>query len=103
MLARHWRGWTAVEDATAYENLLRNKVLPELSKIKGYQGGYVLRSDRPEAVEFVVINLFESLDAVKRFAGSDYETAVFEPEAKRLLCRIEPFAHHYDVRVVQQA
>ena len=101
MVARHWRGWTTIEDAAAYENLLKNNVLPELRKIEGYRGGYILRSDRLEEVEFVVINLFESLEAVKRFAGSDYETPVFEPEAKRLLCRIEPLANHYDVRAVQ--
>jgi hypothetical protein len=101
MIARHWRGWTSVQDAIAYENLLRGKVLPELRKIEGYRGGYVLRLDGSEEVEFVVVNLFESLEAVKRFAGPNYEIPVFEPEAKKLLCRIEPIANHYDVRVVQ--
>jgi heme-degrading monooxygenase HmoA len=101
MIARHWRGWTLVKDATAYENLLKDKVLPELKKIEGYRGGHVLRQDGPAEVEFVVVNLFESLEAVKRFAGPDYKTAVFEPEAKRLLCRIEPVANHYEVRVIQ--
>ena len=81
MIARHWRGWTAVQDATAYENLLKGKVLPELRKIEGYRGGYVLRLDGPEEVEFVVVNLFESLEAVKRFAGPDYKTPVFEEAA----------------------
>jgi heme-degrading monooxygenase HmoA len=76
-------------------------VLPELRKIEGYKGGYVLRMDGAEEIEFVVVNLFESLEAVKRFAGSDYRTPVFEPEAKKLLCRIEPFANHYEVRAVQ--
>jgi hypothetical protein len=47
------------------------------------------------------VNLFESLEAVKRFAGPDYEIPVFEPEATKLLCRIEPIANHYDVRAVQ--
>jgi heme-degrading monooxygenase HmoA len=90
-----------VQDAIAYENLLREKVLPELRKIEGYRGGYVLRLDGSEEVEFVVVNLFESLEAVKRFAGPNYKIAVFEPEAKKLLCRIEPIANHYDVRAVQ--
>jgi hypothetical protein len=101
MIARHWRGWTSVQDATAYENLLKNKVLPELRKIEGYKGGYVLRLDGSEEIEFVVVNLFESLEAVKRFAGPDYKTPVFEPEAKKLLCRIESVANHYDVCAVQ--
>jgi hypothetical protein len=60
-----------------------------------------LRQDGSEEVEFAVVNLFESLEAVKRFAGPDYEIPVFEPEAKKLLCRIEPIANHYDVRAVQ--
>jgi hypothetical protein len=99
MIARHWRGWTDVQNADAYENLLRNTVLPALKGIEGYRGGYVLRSDGPREVEFVVVNLFDSIEAVKRFAGPDYTVAVFEPEARMLLSRIEPVAMHYDVRV----
>ena len=99
MIARHWRGWTEVRNADAYEHLLANTVLPSLKGIEGYRGGYVLRNDGPFETEFVVVNLFESLDAVKRFAGEDYTVAIFEPEAKRLLSRIEPVATHYDVRV----
>jgi hypothetical protein len=59
----------------------------------------VLRRDSGDEVEFVVVNLFDSLDAVRAFAGPDYETAVFEPEARRLLARAEPRAIHYEVRV----
>jgi len=59
----------------------------------------VLRRDSAHEVEFVVVNLFESLEAVRRFAGPDYSIAVFEPEARALLSRIEPMAVHYEVRV----
>lgn len=99
MIARHWRGWTKVENAEAYETLLKQTVLPGLAAIEGYRGGYVLRKDGPEEAEFVVVNFFDSLDAVKRFAGPDYAVAVFEPEARKLLSRIEPTATHYEVRV----
>ena len=99
MIARHWRGWTKVHDAEAYESLLKDKVLPSLKSIAGYRGGYVLRSDGPEESEFVVVNLFDSLEAVRSFAGPDYTVAVFEPEARRLLNRVEPTAMHYEVRV----
>jgi heme-degrading monooxygenase HmoA len=98
MIARHWRGWTAPQDADAYENLLKDTVLPGLRDIPGYRGGYVFRSDGPAEIEFVVVNFFDSLEAVKRFAGPDYRIAVFEPEARRLLSRIEPVASHYEVR-----
>jgi heme-degrading monooxygenase HmoA len=97
MIARHWRGWTRQQDAAAYEALLREKVLPGLKGIAGYRGGYVLRSDDGNEVEFVVVNLFDSLDSVRRFAGEDYSIAIFEPEARSLLSRIEPLAKHYEV------
>jgi len=99
MIARHWRGWTTPENAAAYENLLSEKVLPSLRGIEGYRGGYVLRHDTPQESEFVVVNLFESMEAVKRFAGPEYSVPVFEPEALRLLARVEPVARHYEVRV----
>jgi len=99
MIARHWRGWTRVGDAQAYETLLKDKVLPSLKKIPGYRGGYVLRSDGRDQAEFVVVNLFDSIEAVKKFAGRNYKVPVFEPEARRLLCNFEPVAKHYEVRV----
>ena len=98
MIARHWRGWTKPEDADAYETLLRATVLPHIRQVEGHCGMYILRSDGPEESEFVVINFFTSFEAVKRFAGPDYQTAVFEPEARRLLSRIDPIAMHYEVR-----
>jgi heme-degrading monooxygenase HmoA len=98
MIARHWRGWTTPQNADAYEALLSGKVLPDLRGIQGYCGGYVFRSDGPAESEFVVIKLFDSLEAVKAFAGADYSTPVFEPEARALLSRIDPLARHYEVR-----
>jgi hypothetical protein len=100
MIARHWRGCTSVENAEAYESLLRTKVLPGLQLVEGYRGGYVLRRDLADGrgVEFVVINLFDSLESVRRFAGPDYAVAVFEPEAKVLLKQADPTAAHFEVR-----
>jgi hypothetical protein len=98
MIARHWRGWTKLSDADADEALLRDKVLPSLRRIDGYQGGQVLRADGDDESEFVVINFFDSLDAVKAFAGPDYSTPIFEPAARVLLSRRETIAHHYELR-----
>ncbi len=98
MIARHGRGWTEPQKADEYENFLKQKILPGLRNIQGYQGGYVLRSDGSEEVEFVVVNFFDSLEAVKRFAGPQYMVPVFEPEARILLSKVEPVARHYEVR-----
>jgi len=59
-------------------------VLPGLRGIEGYRGGYVLRSDGSAESEFIVINLFDSIESVKAFAGADYSTPVFEPETRAL-------------------
>ena len=99
MIARHWRGWTKPETADVYEQLLKQNILPGIGKIEGHRGAWILRQDGPEESEFVVINFFNSLDAVRRFAGENYTVAVFEPEARALLSRIETVANHYQVRL----
>ena len=98
MIARYFRGWTKLSNADAYENLLKEKVLPGLRNISGYKGGYILRRNVPDEVEFVVINLFDSIEAVQAFAGSDYSAAKFEPEARELLAKVKPLALHYEIR-----
>jgi heme-degrading monooxygenase HmoA len=98
MIARVWRGWTKSEDADAYEKLLREVIYPGLQKIKGYCGGYIFRQNTAGETEFVTVNLFESLEAVKAFAGPHYEAPVFEPETRRLLSKVEPTARHYEVK-----
>ena len=98
MIARLWRGWASIENADAYEKLLREQVLPGLRQIDGYRGGYILRQEGNDEVEFVVMNLFESLEAVRAFAGPDYTVPIFEPEARQLLSKVEPLARHYEVK-----
>jgi len=98
MIARHWRGWTLPHNADAYEALLKRQVLPALKAVPGYRGGFVLRNDGDDEAEFIVINLFDTLDAVRLFAGPNYATPVFEPEARLLLSRVEPIARHYTVK-----
>ncbi len=99
MIARLWKGWTSHENADRYERFVREEVIPDVAKIDGYRGGYVLRNERDDEVEFAVMLLFESLDAVKAFAGPDYTVPVIEPEARQLLARSEPIAHHFEVKL----
>ena len=100
MIARVWRGWTATaDDADAYERLLAEEVLPPLLRLEGFLGADVHRRDDGDEVEFLVVTRFESIEAVRRFAGPDYETPVIEPAARRLLVRTEPQARHYETVV----
>ena len=99
MISRIWHGWTTSADADAYEQLLRSEILPGIGRLDGFLGAYVLRRDAGGEVEFVTITQFESLDAVRAFAGDDYETAVIVPEARRLLARFDERSAHYDTVV----
>ena len=97
MIARLWHGWTTRENAAAYETLLRTKILPGIHRVEGYQGAYLMRRDVPGGVEVVTLTLFASMDAVRAFAGADYEVAVVPAEARPLLVRFDQRSLHYDV------
>ena len=98
MITRIWHGWTTPENADAYEELLRSEILVGIAnrQIEGYRGIHLLRRDVPEGVEFVTMMWFDSLDAVRTFAGEDYETAVVPPKARQLLARFDARSQHYE-------
>jgi heme-degrading monooxygenase HmoA len=97
MIGRIWHGWASPDKADAYEELLRTHVLPGIDRIPGYRGATVLRLDGGDEVEFVTLTFFESLDAIRVFAGEDYEAAVVPPDARALLTRFDERSRHYDV------
>jgi heme-degrading monooxygenase HmoA len=99
MIARHWRGWTTTDQADAYETLLRTTIFPKIQRITGAHGGYVLRRDTDDGVEFVTVTLFDSMAAIHQFAGADADIAVVPPEARQLLTRFDDRAVHYDIVV----
>ena len=99
MIGRVWHGWTAPQNADAYEQLLRREVLPGIGRIDGFGGAEVLRRDAGDEIEFVTITFFESLEAVRAFAGQDYEVAVVPPEAQRLLTHYDTRSAHYELRL----
>jgi heme-degrading monooxygenase HmoA len=102
MIARMWHGWTKPQNADAYEELLRNEMFPSMRRIQGFEGGYLLRRVAGGEVEFVTVTLFTSLDAVRRFAGNNYETAVLHPQAAGLLSRYDVKSVHYEIRVTPE-
>ena len=97
MISRIWHGWTSKGNADAYENLLTTKVLPGIHRVAGYKGAYLLRREAGAETEFVTVTLFESMEAVRAFAGADYEVAVVPPEARALLAHFEERSKHYDI------
>ena len=97
MIARTWRGATEPANADAYILHLRDRTLPLLTDIPGYRGAYVLRHTSGSRVEFTVVTLWDSLSAIRAFAGADAGAAVVPPEARALLASYDDRAVHWDV------
>lgn len=97
MIARVWHGYTKVENADDYERLLETEILPGIES--EHRGGvHLLRRDLADAVEFITICYFDSLDEVKQFAGEDYEQCVVPPRARALLERFDERSQHYEIK-----
>jgi len=105
MIGRIWHGWTTPENADAYESLLKSEIFQGIHdrQIAGYRGIHLLRHSLENEVEFVTIMWFESTEAVRAFAGEDYEAAVVPPKARALLSRFDARSQHYEVKVEMKA
>ena len=104
MICRIWHGWTAPQNADAYEQLLREEVFKGIHAraIRGFRGIELLRREAGRAgaeTEFVTLMWFDALDAVREFAGPEYERAVVPPAARALLSRFDERSAHFEVRV----
>jgi antibiotic biosynthesis monooxygenase (ABM) superfamily enzyme len=101
MISRIWHGWTTPGNADTYEALLREEIFVGIQNrhIPGFQGIQLLRRQVGEEVEFVTIMRFDSLDAVRAFAGEDYEAAVVPEKARAVLSHFDARSQHYELRV----
>jgi heme-degrading monooxygenase HmoA len=91
-----WRGWAPADRAGEYERHYRYEVLPVLGGVAGFEGARLLRRTHGDETEFVSLTFFDDLDAVRAFAGPDYETAVVADEAREVLVRFDDHVGHYD-------
>jgi hypothetical protein len=100
MITRIWHGYTTFENADPYENLLKTEIFTGISSrnIAGYKGIQLLRRSLDTEVEFITIMWFDSLEAVRVFAGEDYENAVVLPHARALLSHFDERSQHYEIR-----
>lgn len=100
MISRIWHGWTTPENADIYEELLKSEIFVGIQdrQIAGFHGIHLLRRDLVDEVEFVTIMWFDSLDAVRAFAGDDYEVAVVPAKARAVLKHFDPRSQHYEVK-----
>ena len=97
MIARSWRGTTAAARAQDYLAYLRDTGLADIQATSGNKGVQVLTRTRGERTDFTVLSYWESLDAVKAFAGDEPEVARFYPEDDEYLIDRELTVEHHEV------
>jgi uncharacterized protein len=97
MILRLWKARATVERASAYVQYATTKVFPALLAIEGHRGAYLLRRKLDGATEFVVLTLWQSMAAVRRFAGDSPEKAVVDPPAREVLSSVDDSVTHFEV------
>jgi heme-degrading monooxygenase HmoA len=100
VISRIWHGYTTPENADAYEGLLKGEIFAGIEKraIPGFRGIQLFRRSLEKEVEFITLMWFDSIDAVKAFAGEDHEAAVVPPKARAILARFDERSQHYEVK-----
>ncbi len=101
MIMRIWHGWTTQGNAPVYEQLLLTEIFPGIAarNVPGYRGISLCRRQSGDEVEFVTVMWFDSVDAVRAFAGESYEVAVVPPKARAVLSRFDAASAHYETVV----
>jgi hypothetical protein len=97
MILRMWKARSTVEKAGEYIQHARGRVFPALRAIAGHRGAYLLRRAVDGGVELVVLTLWESMEAVCKFAGLKPEKAVVEPEARAVLSDFDETVKHFEI------
>lgn len=99
MIVRIWHGWTTPGKADQYEHLLNEEIFPGIAAktVPGYRGIQLLRRPLDHEVEFTTIMYFDSWEAVRQFAGEEYERAYVPAAARELLARFDERSQHYEM------
>ena len=103
MIGRIWHGWASHANADVFEAYARNEFWPTIfaRNIKGLREIQCMRLVRPGHTEFKMVMQFDSMDAVREFAGEDYTKAVIPPRARELLRRYDTRAEHFEIREIR--
>jgi heme-degrading monooxygenase HmoA len=97
MVARAWHGRVPAEKADAYYAYLLRTGLADYAATPGNRGTFVFRRTEGDVTHFLLTTLWASVQAIKAFAGEDYERARYYPEDDEYLLEREPHVTHYEV------
>lgn len=97
MIARIWRGRTSLAKADAYEKFLKDMAYPDYGDVKGNRGWLLQRRPLPDSVEFMFVSFWDSMDALRAYAGDDPEQPKYYPEDRAALLELPERVEHFDI------
>lgn len=100
MIERHWGGVARKEKAQEYIDHLKNDTFRKLKLIRGFVSASILKKDLPEGVEFLIVTKWETLDAIKEFAGEKIDIAVVPKPVRDIMLKYDDHVTHYEVSFI---
>ena len=97
MIVRFWHGRVPSARALDYRTFLNEVAIPDYKSVPGLVSVHVLERPEGEVTHFLTMTFWESLEAIRGFAGDDLEAAKYCPEDKQYLLEFEPHVAHYEV------
>lgn|SRR5574341_308533 len=97
MIVRMWHGRVPTSKAKAYREFTNARAIPDYQSVKGNLSVHILERTEGDITHFITLTFWESLEAIKGFAGEDVEKAKYYPEDKDFLLEFEPNVVHYEV------
>jgi len=95
MIARTWHGRVPLEKSNSYLKLMREVAIPDYARTPGNKGAFILHRLESDAAHFIMLTFWESLDAIKAFAGDDVERAKYYDFDVQYLLEMEPLVQHH--------
>ena len=97
MISRQWKGIAKSSEAQRYTDHLRNDTFPKLANIHGFIHATILQRTVPEGEEFLIVTVWQSLDAIRQFAGDNAETAVVPEVVQAMMVDYDKTVRHYAI------
>ena len=97
MIARIWKGITAIEDAEAYTEFMHNRAVPDYQSTPGFVNLVFLKRTDEDHAYFELITFWENMEVIRNFAGKNVEQAKYYPEDQNYLLEFPETVTHYEV------
>ena len=97
MISRQWRGLARAGEVDNYVQHLRSETIPQLRELPGFLGAFILSRAVTEGTEFLIVTNWRELEDIRKFAGTDVETAVVPAKVAEMMVEYDRRAKHFEV------